>query len=499
MKYFRPLKTQRWFSRTTAALAVLTTGHRVHAARGSGFSEVPAPQTMPDGLFGFSYEGVLGTSLDVRLGARSLRDSREGERQILFEIDRLEKILSTYCPGSEINRVKAGAPVESRELSDVLEAYDLWSARSNGALSPNLAEVISQWKRAAKTNHLPDPAALQAASATPLALNLDALGKGFIVDQAVAVARQFAPSGLVNLGGDLRAWGKTAWMIGIADPCNPADNAAPLVQFPLREAAVATSAGYARYYEIGGRRYSHLIDPRSLWPIDSGTSATIVARDCLTANALSTSVAVLGGASGANLARTYALDHLIVQEPALGGDGVVASPALERAPVANALSAPIATGVLWPDDFQVTVTVALKSLEGNRSRRPYVAVWIESDDQKLVRTLTIWGRQERYLSELTKWWSAAQGDYSVLRAVSRATRLPGVYTLAWDGRDDHGNPLPLGEYKIWIEINREHGHHVYESASLTCGLTPGAAQFRATAESDAAPVAYGPKHKSLGP
>ena len=494
MKHLRRQPTQRWLTGATAALVTLTASDRLLAARWSGPAPFPLTSPEANGRFGFNYDRVLGTSLDVRLDAPSARDARECERRMLAEIDRLEQILSLYTPASEVSRVRAGAAIESAELAEVLAAYDTWSIRTGGALSRNLAGVIALWKQAAQTGRAPDATALAAAFATPRALNLDALGKGYIVDRTVAVARQFTSAGLLNIGGDIRTWGDTPWMVGIANPRDPADNTAPLLQFPLRNAAVATSAGYARGYEIGGRRYSHLIDPRTLRPIDAGVSATIVAGDCLTANALSTAAAVLGTSEGASLARTYALDHLLVGESGSSGStAAIADSAPSLAPVATMSALPVDANATWPARFQVAVTVTLKSPDGFRFKRPYVAVWVEDQAHQVVRTLAIWGTQGRYLPEMTKWWRATGGDRSVIRAVSRATRQPGTYTLAWDGRNQQGDPMPTGEYKIWVEINREHGHHVYESASLTCGTDATEVELRETAESDAASISYGPK------
>jgi thiamine biosynthesis lipoprotein len=496
MKHFRRPTTQRWLSGAAAGLVSLTASDRLLGAHSIHPAEFSAPQPGESpGRFGFAYDGVLGTSLDVRLDAPSARDARECEQRMLAEIDRLEKILSLYHPASEISRVKAGAPVESPELAAVLGAYDLWSARTGGALSPNLAGVLALWKNAGRTGRAPGAAALAAAFAAPLALNVDALGKGYIVDRAAAVARQFAPAGLLNIGGDIRAWGDRAWMIGVANPFDPADNAPPLTEFPLHDAAAATSGGYARQFTVGGRRYSHLVDPRTLQPLDSRVCATVVAADCLSANALSTAVCVLGAAGGASLARTYALDHLFVGAPD-GGAGGGGFATIAPAAVGSTLDLPtsaLAADNAWPAGYQMAVTVALKSSGGFRARRPYVAVWVENAEHKLVRTLTVWGTQGRYLPELTKWWHTVGGNRANISAATRATRLPGAYTLTWDGRDNRGQRVPQGDYTVFVEVNREHGHHVWESATLTCGRAPGTAELRDTAESDSGPVEYGPQ------
>jgi hypothetical protein len=68
--------------------------------------------------------------------------------------------------------------------------------------------------------------------------------------------------------------------------------------------------------------------------------------------------------------------------------------------------------------------------------------------------------------------------------------------LAWDGLDDQGAPVPAGDYKIFVEINREHGHHILESVALKCSIESTTAELGATAESLASQVNYGPKPAS---
>ncbi len=446
--------------------------------------------------FGFAYDGVLGTSLDAKLDAASARDAREGEQRLLAEIDRLEKILSPRDPASDFSRVRSGAPVESRELADVLAAYDLWSARTHGVLHANLAGVTALWRAAALTGREPNAAALAAAFAAPHSLAIDALGKAFIVDRAVAVAREFASAGLLNIGGDLRAWGDRPWMISVANPFDSADNAPPIAQFPLRDAAVATSGGYARNFTVGPRRYSHLIDPRTLRPLATDRAATVVAADCVSANALSTALCVLDDDDAAPLTREFALDHLRVgaanEMGASSGFGALAQAKFADEPSAR----PVATmDGAWPADYQVSIGISLKTAEGQgrRVKRPYVAVWVEDAEHRLVRTVTVWASEGRYLPDLTKWWRAIGGNRYEASSVTRATRYPGKYTVAWDGRDNRGQPVPQGDYTVIVEINREHGHHVWQAATVTCGGESASAEMPDTAETGAGTVAYGPR------
>ena len=495
MKHLRRPTTQRWLTGAAAGLFSITASERLLGAPWLSPANDGAQFQPAHARFGFAYDHILGTSLDVRLATTSPRDARECERRMLAEIGRLEKILSLYRPDSEISRVKAGAPVESPELAEILRAYAQWSARTGGALSVNLDGVRALWREAARAGREPDPAALTAAFAAPRALNVDALGKAYIVDRTVAIARELVPAGLLDIGGDLRAWGGAAWMIGVANPQDPADNAALLVEFPLRDAAVATSGSYARSFTIGDRRYSHLIDPRTLRPAGSGLAATVVAPDCVTANALSTAAAVLGAADGARLARTYGLDHLIVAatHDGAGSGSAIGAGSLPVMFMTDTPTIAPASGAAWPAGFHVAVRVSLKAPGAFfMSKRPYVAVWVEDSEEKLVRTLAVWGNG-RYQQDLTRWWRMPGNNRAAARAVTRATRAPGDYTVTWDGRDDHGASVPQGDYKIFVEINREHGHHVWETTDVSCRGEPDEVELSETAESESGPVHYGPK------
>ena len=79
------------------------------------------------------------------------------------------------------------------------------------------------------------------------------------------------------------------------------------------------------------------------------------------------------------------------------------------------------------------------------------------------------------------------------QSITRATRPPGKYAIVWDGLNDKREPVPQGEYRIVMEVNREHGRHATESVTIKCGPEAQSAELRATSESDAAKVEYGAK------
>ena len=494
--------SKRWLTGAAAGLATFTGGERVVGATWVDVSDSIRRAATLDRFHG-GYENILGTSLDLIVETARPAEAAECEARLLGEIERLRRILSTYDPASEISRVMAGAPIVSPELAELLAAYDDWAARTDGLVSLHLGGVIATWREAARTGRLPDRTALVEAAQHTRAFNVDALGKGFIIDRAVAVARRIAPGGLVNLGGDLRAWGETAWPVAVADPRNPAENAPPLARFTLREAAVATSGGYARNFTVGGKRFSHLVDPRSFWPLDPGGSATVVARDGVTANALSTAASIGGAAAGARLAQAHGSPGYLFAEAdgrTVSGGLIVTAMATDTAPpprseagAAAEKAAPVVAEAKWPEGFQVAVQVVLKKHTGPKQiYRPYVAVWIENAGGHVVRTLTIWGEDERYERKLSTWMRQIR-DVETPYTVARATRPPGAYTVAWNGKDDYGRPLPAGDYSIRLEICREDGNHVTTAASIACrGGESAEADLAATAESDASTIAYGP-------
>lgn len=228
------------------------------------------------------------------------------------------------------------------------------------------------------------------------------LGKGYIIGKAAAVARAKAPQGfLLNLGGDILASGR-AWKVGVADPKNSADNAPPLTQVTLRDLAISTSAAYERGYTIGGRRYSHILDPRTGQPAAGVASATVVASSNAVANALATTLCVLKPDEGLALAKTIpGIACLIVAADGRELRTANFAPLEGRLPTAVILPPQTATAGAWPKGFQVTLTLMLKTPTGAKKiKRPYVAVWIEDADGKRVRTVAVWGNQRRYLPDL---------------------------------------------------------------------------------------------------
>lgn len=447
----------------------------------------------------FSHERVLGTSLELKFAARSGADADAAEAAALAEIDRLGKILSGYEATSEFRQWAAirGEPRRvSPELYDVLMLFDTWRERTGGALDASAEAAGRLWQTAALKQRVPsaeeltavvaavrqrhwqlDPVARTATHLSEAPLMLNSFTKSYIIDRACAAAMASGKltAAVVNLGGDLVVRGDSAENIAIADPVGDGENEAPLLHLVTRDRAVATSGGYRRGVEIGGRWYSHLIDPRTGRPVDHVRSATVVAARATDAGALATALCVMSADEGLALAATLpGVECLVVMNDgrrlATAGWNAIEVPRSDaaatgvHAAVAATSQTPSAQAPVWDPTFELAVNLEIAAIGGGRAKRPFLAVWIEDKDGFPLRTLALWYHGERWLPDLKAWYHAdsvrsmAEGT-QIAASVSSATRAPGKYTVKWDGKDSAGRAVPRGIYTVAIEVAREHGTH----------------------------------------
>jgi thiamine biosynthesis lipoprotein len=408
--------------------------------------------------FQFHHENVLGTSMEMTVNAASEHEATMAEAAALAEIDRLAKVLSTYDPASEINLIQQFGGSRSRELASVLSAYHHWHSRTNGAIS--LTPGTKDW-------------------------NVDALGKAYILESAKSAALRASPGVrglLLNIGGDIVTAGNTPWRIAIANPSAPHDNAAAITDVVIGNQAIATSGISER-----GR---HIVDPRNEGVSHAATgvtSATVIAPDAITANALSTALCVVQPEHGLQLiASTPGAHTLMIDE-----DGrEFRSPGFSRHELPPRIKNVLAAG--WPDGYEVSIQLTLKTVQMMRVRRPYVAIWAEDTNGKLVRNIEAWASKQKYLPDLNEWWKINGRSYDV-SSVTKPTRDPGKYRLVWNGLDDRGRPLPPGTYQIFVETNREHGNYYKRNTSILCGPKPSSASLPETPEFETVSIAYGPR------
>lgn len=466
----------------------------------------------------FHHDHILGTSLEIRVQADSEDAAQQAEARILAEIGRLAKIFSTYDAQSEFSewqQTSREARAVSLELFQMLAAADRWRERSEGAFEPAVDTLSRLWKEGAKTGQTPEADKLAAAvkavqqrhwrldpqsqtaehlSREPLTLN--AIAKGAIVEWACqAGMRTSEVHGLtINLGGDLRVAGDAVQQVAIADPRHDAENAAPLEQIFVANRAVATSGGYRRGFKVGDQWHSHILDPRSGQPVTEVLSATVVAESSADADALATICNVLDVRESLQLvAATQGAECLIVtkdgrQHRSAGWSDLTAprlfrfaSSPLQFLAADDAAEKKDDKPQEPPELLELLVKIELNRPSGGQYRRPYVAVWLEDEDEFPVRTALLFMQTKqpgpRWHRDLLRWYRndgvrKLADNTELIGVVSAATRGPGEYKAVFDGRDDAGQPLKPGKYTLYIEAAREHGTYQLIRHPLTLGKDP---------------------------
>ena len=256
----------------------------------------------------------------------------------IADIRRIEAKYSRYREDSvttAINRAAGGAPVRiDAETASLLDYADVCHRLSNGAFDLTSGVLRRAWNFSAQPPRLPEPSRVEALralvdwtavrrDATSIALprsgmeiDFGGIGKEYAADRAASRCVEHGVAhGLVNLGGDVRIVGAqpdgSAWQVGIRAPRGEGVAAVASVA----SGALATSGDYERHFEIDGRRYCHLLDARTGWPVDTWQSVSVVAPVCIVAGTCAT-IAMLLGADGIAFLREQGMAFL-----AIGADG----------------------------------------------------------------------------------------------------------------------------------------------------------------------------------
>jgi thiamine biosynthesis lipoprotein len=281
--------------------------------------------------FDSGYRVMMGTLSRVVVIADSERAAKRCA-EAAFEVQqRIEALMSYHRADSElsaVNREAAERPVPVDPLTfEVLQESVHFSQVSDGAFDVTVGPLVDLWKAAGQTNTPPTEEAVAEARAKVgykklildeknrtvrfavegMKVDLGGIGKGYAVDKSVeAMKQQGAIGGMVDLGGNIRCFGRPPraqkhWRIGVQDPNVAPDvlNAAkPLLVLAITDQSLATSGGYRRFATVGGAKQSHIIDAATGRSAARLASDTIIAADATTADALSTAVNVLGAEKG---------------------------------------------------------------------------------------------------------------------------------------------------------------------------------------------------------
>jgi thiamine biosynthesis lipoprotein len=263
----------------------------------------------------------MGTTFRVVLYAPDRPTAEKAAKAVFARVDELERVMSDYDARSELMRLcrandaDPGQPVPvSKDLFEVLQQAQEVSRKSGGAFDMTVGPLVRLWRDARRTQRLPDPNELAEAmtkvgykkvtldpkartvtlKAPGMRLDLGGIGKGYAADEGLAVLRGLGITrALVAASGDIAAGDPPpdadAWVVEIA----PLGKGMPARRVKLANAAVSTSGDLFQFVEIGGVRYSHVLDPKTGLGLTGRRSVTVIARHGIQADSLSKAASVL--------------------------------------------------------------------------------------------------------------------------------------------------------------------------------------------------------------
>lgn len=231
-------------------------------------------------------------------------DLVDAELELAFaEAKRIENFLSTWIDDSELSRVNRGEVQPSGELRELLAIALDWSKKTNGAFDPRIKRLIDVWKTR-EEGALPSRAEIAAAKVHG-AFEEGAFGKGYALDRMLA--KLSWPEAMLDFGGQLLVRGTMT--VTIADP---AERQKPVLELELTNASLSTSSGSEKTFVVDGRRFSHILDPRTGEALPPRGSVSVIADDALTADILSTALYVMGEDYGLRWADAHGVSAIFI-------------------------------------------------------------------------------------------------------------------------------------------------------------------------------------------
>lgn len=262
----------------------------------------------------------MGSSFTISVVSN---DSIKADNHIniaIKEIERIESVISSWDSKTETSLINKNAGLEpvkvSLELFNLIERCITISKLTDGAFDITYASMDKLWKYDGSMTALPKEEEIKKSISRVgykniildkknltvflklkgMKIGFGAIGKGYAADKAKELlVIKGVKSGIINASGDINAWGKqpngNEWTIGIVNPLNKTKVFATL---PIKNQAVVTSGNYEKFVTFSGKRYSHIIDPRTGYPTSGIISVSIFSNIAELADALATSVFVMG-------------------------------------------------------------------------------------------------------------------------------------------------------------------------------------------------------------
>lgn len=272
-------------------------------------------------------QSLLGSPFEITVIAKDSIEGNYFNNLAISEVKRIENLISDWIPSSQISKVNQNAgisPVKvDIEVFELVERAVKISKLTSGAFDISYASMDKIWKFDGSMKEMPSEEAIKKSvekvgyqniilapneqtiflKNKGMKLGLGGIGQGYIADKIKYLLQEKGcQSGLVNVSGDINTWGKqldgSSWTVGIVNPMNKNK---VFATFPLDDSAVETSGSYEKYVSFNGKRYSHIIDPRTGYPATGIISVSIFAKQTEIADALATGIFVLGVEVGIDL------------------------------------------------------------------------------------------------------------------------------------------------------------------------------------------------------
>ena len=272
-------------------------------------------------------QSLLGSPFEITVVAKDSVQGNLFSDLAIAEVKRIENLISDWIPTSQISKVNQNAgisPVKvDKEVYDLVDRATKISKLTSGAFDISYASMDRIWKFDGSMKEMPTPEEIRKSvekvgyqniilnskdttiflKNKGMKLGLGGIGQGYIADKIkVLLQEKGCVSGLVNVSGDINTWGKqpngNTWTVGIVNPMNKNK---VFATFPLDDSAVETSGSYEKYVTFNGKRYSHIIDPRTGYPASGIISVSVFAKQTELADALATGIFVMGVEVGLDL------------------------------------------------------------------------------------------------------------------------------------------------------------------------------------------------------
>lgn len=267
---------------------------------------------------------LMGSRFDITVVANDSITANKYIDTAVAEISRIEKLISSWDANSQTSEINRNAGIKAvkvdAELFQLIERAIGISKLTDGAFDISYASMDRIWQFDGSMTEMPSEEEIAASVSKVgfkniildkekstvflklegMKIGFGAIGKGYAADKAkdVLIAKG-VPSGIINASGDMNTWGKQPngkeWKVAIT---NPMDKNKVFALLPIANSAVVTSGNYEKFVNFNGKRYTHIIDPRTGYPSSGIISVTVFAPKAELADALATSVFVMGIEAG---------------------------------------------------------------------------------------------------------------------------------------------------------------------------------------------------------